>query len=108
MATQIIPVRSDLDDYTITVVLSAVTFGLHFAWNSRASCWIIEVRDSEGERLAGCAVVVDYPLFARFPDRNLPNGYLIAIDTSGANREIEEKEDLGDRVKLAFIPGSDL
>lgn len=103
MATVVIPVRSDLDDYTITVILNEVTFGLHFARNSRDERWIMEVRDADGVTLhSGRPVVVDYPLVSLFPSRSLPNGFLIAIDTSGAGREIQEKEDFGDRVKLVF------
>lgn len=108
MAAELIPVRSDLDDYSITVDLGGKSYGLRFAWNTRDGRWMMDIRDSSGTALkTGLPVIVNTPLNGRFADSTMPDGYLIALDTSGDYQEIEAQEDFGGRVKLLFIPSED-
>jgi len=109
MTTVVIPTRSDLDYYVETVTLGGTGFRLGFAWNTRDERWYLDIEDSSGTTLiAGLAIVVDCPLTLRFPSLSLPKGLLLAMDTTGEGREIADKEDLGDRVQLVFIPSEDL
>lgn len=108
MAVVQIPTRSDLDDWSLAVDLNGVGFGLRFVWNTRDSRWMMDIRDSAGAvLLTGIPVVVNQPLTLPHVGTDLPDGLLLAMDTSGEYREIIEKTDLGDRVKLVFVPSSD-
>ena len=109
MAAVVIPVRSDLDDYSIVVELDGTSYQLRFRWNVRDGRWYMTIRTAAGVVLrAGLAVVVDAPINQRAVGDGLPRGYLIAQDTSGQGVEIEDQDDFGGRVKLLYVPEDDL
>ena len=110
MAIVEIPVRSDLDRYSLTVDLEGTEYRLLFAFNSRDDHWYLSVDLTDGTALvSGTAIVADSPLLGRWAWRQeLPaDGYLMAVDSSGEAEE-PRKEDLGDRVKLLWVPYEDL
>ena len=108
MTIETIPVRSDLDYYSMTVSLAEVDYRLSFAFNTRDSRWYMDVAQADGTVLvSGTPIVVDMPLLLRFTDTDLPAGYLVATDATGAGLE-PVKDDFGDRVQLIFIPAADL
>jgi hypothetical protein len=108
MAVETIPVRSDIDYYAMTVALGENDFRLTFAYNTRDDRWYMDIAKADGTALVnGVPMVVDTPLLLRYTNPALPEGYLIATDTTGEGIEAA-KEDFGDRVQLIFIPSSDL
>ncbi len=108
MTVENIPIRSDLDYYSMTVSLAGIDYRLSFAYNTRDSRWYMSVAQADGTVLvSGTPIVVDMPLLLRFTDTDLPAGYLVATDSTGEGLE-PEKDDFGDRVKLVFIPSADL
>lgn len=109
MATQLIPVRSDMDDWSQVVDLDGATYQLRWRWNVRDEAWVLDVRDGEGANLlTGVAVRVDVPLTGLSQRGDLPPGQLFAFDTSGEHKDVDDKEDLGDRVKVIYVPEDDL
>lgn len=105
-----IPTRSDLDRYSLTVDLDDTEYRLLFAWNSRDSHWYLSVELADGTALvAGAAIVADAPILPRWAwNANLPaDGYLMAIDATGEAEE-PTKYDLGDRIKLLWVPFEDV
>lgn len=78
-----------------------------FAWNIRESTWYIDIADQDGVLLAASRkVVVDYPVLLRRTDPRLPQGMIMAIDTSGAGKEAT-LDDFGTRVIVMYMEASD-
>lgn len=105
-----IPVRSDLDRYSMTVTIEGTEYRLALSFNTRDDRWYLSVGLTDGTPLAsGIPVIVDTPLLARWAaNPDLPaDGFLMAVDTTGESEEAA-KEDLGDRVKLLWVPLEDL
>ena len=108
MAVETIPVRSDVDFYAMTVALGENDYRLSFAYNTRDERWYMDIAQADGAALvSGVPCVVDTPLLLRYTNPALPEGYLIATDTTGEGIEAT-KDDFGDRVQLTFIPAADL
>ena len=106
MATQIVPIDPTLPWQEFSVQLDNETFTFEFRWNGRAGMWFLSISDSTGN-LANVRVALGPPLLYRYRDDRLPRGVLIAIDTSGQDQDALA-DDLGSRVKLAYIPAADL
>lgn len=103
-----IPTNADFDWYSLTAAMDGVDYRLVCHWNTRDERWYLTVVDADGETLvAGIPLVVDYPLLSRFTIDGLPPGVLMALDTTGEGME-PEHDDLGDRVRLIYIPQGDL
>lgn len=110
MAILEIPVRNDLDRYSLIATINETDYRMLFGYNTRDDHWYLSVSLTDGTELAtGIAVVANTPLLARWQwDQRLPqNGFLMAVDASGEDKE-PVKEDFGDRVKLMWIPFEDL
>lgn len=102
-----IPTRS-LPAYNFEITLEGVIYRLYFRWNSRFEFWVMDFQDRQGESiLAGLKLVLDYELIRMFASDRLPKGALIAVDSSRRLTRIGEN-DLGDPVKLLYIPRADL
>lgn len=109
MATVQIPVRSDLDDWSQVVDLDGASYQLRWHKNLRETAWMLDIRDADGtDLLVGRAVRVNVPLNGWLPRAGLPRGILMAVDTSGQEKEIENYDELGERVKVEYIPEDDL
>lgn len=94
--------------YDFSVQLDGVTFVLTFQWNAREACWYFDLADIAGNPLlSGRRVVLNMPLLARFRQATLPNGDLMAVDTTGLNIDAG-LTDLGDRVLLLYVTQSDV
>jgi hypothetical protein len=105
-----IPTRSDLDRYSLTVDLEGTEYRLLFAYNSRDGHWYLSVELADGTRLvSGTAIVADAPILPRWTwNASLPaDGYLMAVDATGEGEE-PTKYDLGDRIKLLWVPFEDV
>jgi len=88
-------------------MLEGKTFALRFTWDDRATSWHLDIGLTDGTWIAnGIRIVVGYPLLYRRQDSRLPRGQLWARASEGG--EIAQREDLGTRVKLFFIPDDEL
>jgi hypothetical protein len=102
-----IPLRGDMPHYTFEVELEGAVYGFDFRWNERAEGWFVGMYNSRGEPLAvGKRLVVAFPLFARHKGPDFPPGMLIAVDTTGEDRD-PGLNDLGSRVKLYYFDSTD-
>lgn len=110
MAILEIPVRNDLDAYSLLVTLEGTEYLMRLRHNTRDDHWYLSMALSDGTELAdGIPIVVDTPLLGRWAwHQDLPqDGYLMAVDTTGEAAD-PVKEDLGDRIQLLWIPFDDL
>lgn len=90
--------------YDFEMDCDEVTFKFDFEWNDRDDGWYFSIADVNGVALlSGRRVVLNYPLTNIYRDPRLPAGAFIAIDTSGTDTE-PGLLDLGDRVKLLYVP----
>jgi hypothetical protein len=104
-----IPVPVDLPRFAIVVALDGTDYRLAMWWNTRDSRWYLSISLTDGTQLvSGVAVVVGFPLLGRFASPDLPPGMLLAIDSTGDGVEIGQQADLGNRVRLVYIPEADL
>lgn len=110
----VIPLRNDLPNFTIDVVLDAVSYNLEFRFNTRDKFWYLTVRDETDDVIAASLkLVIDHPLGARITDPRWPPGALLAQDTSGQRRDptydaATKRGDLGDRVILLYFEAAEL
>lgn len=104
----VIPIVADVPDFDLQVELDGTTYTLEFQWNERDEGWYLTTKTAEDDIIvAGRRVVLDMPLLSRFADDRLPDGVLVAIDTSGTGAE-PGYEDLGRRVLLLYHPRSEI
>lgn len=98
-----LPLRTDgTPFYSFECALDGESFVFAFRWNTRDESWSFDVDDAAGNRLvSGRKVVLDWPLLVRFRSESLPEGQLVATDTSGEG-EAPSLEDFGTRVVLSY------
>lgn len=103
-----IPLRTDLEDYDLSIALDGVVYTLRFLWNRRDSAWYMDVGDEDGVPiLNSIKVVVDFPIGARCRDERWPPGLFLAVDTSTLRADAGLHE-LGDRVQLLYFERAEL
>jgi len=108
MALQELFTRKDLPAYYYTVALDGINYTISLKFNDRMNKWMITLGDSEGNDIvSNVPVVVNWPLFDRFRFDGIPPGTVYAYDTSGQNLD-PERDELGDRVRLFYLPVADL
>jgi len=103
----LLPTRTDVPRYDFELELESVTYKFDFEWSDREEAWYMSIKDLDGvELLSGRKIVLSYPLTVIHRDAGLPPGTFIAFDTS--DKEVEAGfADLGDRVKLLYIPSDE-
>lgn len=103
MATVSLPISNDPWS-ELQVKLDGVGYTIELRWNTRASAWFMELRDTDDNVLVtGRKITVDWPLI-NLRDNNplLPPGQLYAYDTSGQSLD-PTLDDLGTRVVLLYL-----
>ncbi len=104
---QILPLRTDLPDYTLEIALDEVTFSLRLRWSAREACWYLDISDEDDVPLAmGVKVVLSWPLGGRRVLHAMPVGSLYAFDTSGQDIG-PGLADLGGRVQLVYYTAAE-
>jgi hypothetical protein len=108
MGLHTIPLRSDLEHYSLDVSLDGATYSLSFRWNRRDLSWWMGIADSAGnEILAPRKMVVDWPLLSRLRKSTFPPGDFIVLDT--ANLGIDPgRDELGKRIQLVYADAEEL
>lgn len=108
MAVLTLPVRTDEHPhYEFRTQLEGRTYAFELRWNSRAPAWYLTIKTADGEVLVATKLVVGIPLTARASDRRLFPGELIAVDTSGGQKN-PARGDLGNRVQVLYYEAADL
>ena len=99
---QEIPLTSDNKFFTISVELDGDSFILKFSWNGRFNRWMLGIYDADENPIkTGLPLHINWDVFGRFADDDLPQGLLMLYDTTGGNEECGEDE-LGGRCKLLY------
>jgi hypothetical protein len=113
MAMSELPIDAVEKNYQVTTVLEGDTFTFVVRWNAGRppelpGAWFFDLYDVDGVIiLAGVRIVLGTIFGRRSVDPRMPNGAIIASDTSG-NDEEAGRDDLGSRVRLYYIPAADL
>lgn len=94
--------------YDFTVELEGIAFVFELSWSDREAVWYLNLYDANANPiLSGVKVTLSVPLLGRFRSTSLPNGDLMALDTSGADL-MPGIQDLGDRVLFVYVDSADL
>ena len=107
MNYQRIPINPALPAQEMEVPLGGNVYRLTLRWNTRDVSWSLDIATRERVPLIdGLKLVLNHELLDRFADERLPDGYLIAFDSTGKKTTIE-RFDLGNTVQLVFVPRSE-
>lgn len=86
-----------------TVTLDNKLYQLYFDWNVRDEHWSMTIRDkNENVLVAGIKIIADYELISMYRYLDIPQGYLVAADTSGQGLD-PGFDDFGTRVLLMYF-----
>lgn len=107
MSIAIRTLRDGTQAYSIRTQLDGTSFGLDFSWNARGEYWVLIIKDASSNPLVRRVIRVGQPLLARFKDKRLPPGDLVAVDTTGKDQDPGLK-DLGGRVQLVYLTAADI
>ena len=95
--------------FSFSTELDGVSYGFEFRWNTRAEQWLMSLFDGAGQPVAiGLRVVVNIPLLFRYRAlAGTPNGELVAIDTSGKNKD-PSFGDFGISIVVRYLSASEI
>lgn len=98
-----IPFFNSLASFEEDVVLDGSSYKLLFEYNIRSDTWTLSVKNLEGTVLiAGIRVVLNFELLRSHPDRNLPPGALIPVDTT-EDEERVNRDNLGVITQVVYL-----
>lgn len=110
MAQREISVEPDTrGNFSQRTILDGREFLLTFRWNQREAKWYLSIADAnEVPIIQGVKIVLNFPLLTkRIVDERRPPGDIMAVDSSGDERD-PGFNDLGERVRLLYIEGADI
>jgi hypothetical protein len=88
--------------------LSGRDYVFTFHWNAREGAWYFDLADQDELLITTSRkVTVGFPLVTRCVDPRRPEGILMAIDSSGQNKD-PQLDDFGTRVQLVYFEPEDL
>lgn len=91
-------------DQTQEVALGTGVYRLRLSCNTRMNAWALDLSTRTGDPiLSGIPVVLNYDLIGRFADARLPDGFIVAFDSTQAMPTIG-RMDLGRTVPLLYVP----
>jgi hypothetical protein len=100
----LLPIDSTDSWVEFTTTLDGADYIIELAFNTRDARWYLTLYTADREvLLESVPLVVDYPLSGRVAwNPATPPGLLMALDMTGAGREIAAQEELGTRVQLLY------
>lgn len=103
MATQELPVRSDLPQHEFQIDLEGTIFTITIRFNERKARWVMDIGDSNGTSiLAGIVLLTDVNITDQYVGDNLPPGRFFVVDETGEGKN-PGINDLGNDVKLFYL-----
>jgi hypothetical protein len=109
MAAIEIKINPEIGNHSGVIVLDGVNYQFSINWNSIDLRWYLDLTSIDGSPLlSGIAVAVNAPMLAGFAGPLLPPGELLAVDSSQSGSDVLLHDDLGNRVKLIYVPMADL
>jgi hypothetical protein len=105
----LIPTPTDgYPDWTARVSLDGSTYDIRWQWNERDGAWVFSIADRDGPLLSGVRVALNVDLLARCPmSSRRPPGPIYVVDPS-KGRDEPTQSDLGQRVKVVYVPEAEL
>lgn len=95
--------------FTEELEIDGTTYILKFNWNSRFSFWTISFYDvAQNPIVTGIKIVLNINLLAQFRAYAVPSGELRAVDASGNNRRIAQKDFVNGRLLLIYASEEEL
>jgi hypothetical protein len=89
-----------------TISIDNIYYKLRFQWNSRDTCWLLNISDvNDSPIICGIKLVINYELIRQYAASIMPSGYLFLLDLSGTNAPCDFGS-LGSRCKLYYIENS--
>jgi hypothetical protein len=81
----------DSPNFSVDVVLDAVSYTLAFLWNTRGLYWSMSISDANGTVLvSGIRLICFYPLLNQYQyDLRLPQGLMCVLDQNYNTAKIE-------------------
>lgn len=90
------------------ITLENKVYRFRFDWNTSGQYWSMSIYNRDLELLvSGIKIVLDYELISDYAYMGLPEGEIYAMDTSNELLTIG-RNDIGDRVFLAYVESSEL
>ena len=110
MAAQRIPITPGVPNFRQRTTLDGREYVFDFRWSQREAKWYLDLRDAQGELLAGSIkLVVSWPLLDSIRGQRsaMPPGELMLIDgrQTPADPGLDE---LGDEVQLVYLDTDEL
>ncbi len=69
--------------YSFSITLDNKTYTFSFTWNVRGEFWVLDIDDVNNTRIiSGIKVVLNYDLLEDYKHLAIPQGMLMALDTS--------------------------
>lgn len=100
-----LPVFPEFAAFQYTATIDGAEYLLRWQWVERAASWYFDILETdETPILLGRRVAVSWSLNLRAKDSRLPDGVFFVVDVSGENAEIRTRDELGERVRVLFIP----
>lgn len=98
-----LPIKNEIC-FSERIILDSIPYNFTFVWNI-LGFWSLTIANRNNEVLiSGIKIVLNLDLLDGYPDLNLPEGKLFAIDFSGNNSEIGKEDFINQRqVKLIYI-----
>lgn len=88
------------------VSIDGIYYKFRFQWNSRDTCWLLNISDiNDSPLICGIKLVINYELIRQYAALIMPKGYLFLLDLSGTDLPCDF-ESLGTRCKLYYIENS--
>lgn len=99
---------ADSNDFVQSAVLDGTVYKLHFSWNSRASQWSVDIRNSSNEDIVrGIAIVPNFPLLHQYERNGVPMGELLAVinnqDADGS-QVIGRDDFVAGKASIVYVP----
>ncbi len=97
-----LPIEPDADAWEQTTDLDGRQFRLTFAWSLREEAWYLDIASRDGTLLAaGLKLAEGVDVLRREASSDLPTGFLVLGDTTGAREECT-RDGLGSRWVLFY------
>lgn len=101
----------DANDFVTSFVVENETYKLHFAWNSDAGQWSLDVRTAANVDIGrGIAVVPNFPLLNQGRRNGLPKFELMAVVVNADNadnQQIGREDFINGKFAFVVIPRSE-
>lgn len=107
MTIQAIPTPKGVPSFTMRVTLEQVEYRIDLAWNTRASCWFMQLYTAADDLIATRKVIPNWPLLRGLVHNDRPPGELVALDAADLRTPIG-LNDWGDRITLGYLEAADV